>query len=203
MYRNDQSFYYTIGSFNQKFRTNPGICILNYNIRSFAKNSINLESLLDSLDTKPSVIVLTETFLNSSNATLFKMSHYRHVSSYNPDERNGGVSIFVSTDIEFKSVDVLSSFTRNMEMCSVELQLFAGPVVIVAVYRLHGGNIVEFDGELEEALQSSCIASKKVYVVGDFNIDLMKHEDSHTINFVSTMQSHSFVPLITLSLIHI
>ena len=71
-------------------------------------------------------------------------------------------------------------------------------IIVGIVYRPPNTNIDTFNKLIHEALSSINIKSNLVYVMGDFNIDLLKNDShSQTTDFVNTMYSHSLLPNIT------
>ena len=63
------------------------------------------------------------------------------------------------------------------------------------VYRPANSNITEFSNAMHPILDK--IASKPCYIMGDYNLDLLKHEIHHpTENFLDIMYANHLVPLI-------
>src|ERR1700733_7535395 len=66
------------------------------------------------------------------------------------------------------------------------------------IYRSPGGNLIEFNSEIEDLLSNSLKNAKDINLVGDYNIDLLKtneHRDTNT--FYNCMTSHLLIPTIT------
>ena len=71
-------------------------------------------------------------------------------------------------------------------------------ILIGVIYRPPNGNPEEFLDKFSESLSSLTRANKHCYLIGDFNLDLMKHEThSITAQFVEVIFSYGLVPLIT------
>ena len=65
---NNSSKYYSLEHFNKiKIDPSKNSLLLNLNIRSFNKNGTSYEALLQSMDLKPSYIVMTETWNTSDS----------------------------------------------------------------------------------------------------------------------------------------
>ena len=63
------------------------------------------------------------------------------------------------------------------------------------VYRPQNSNITEFSNAMHSILDK--IASRPCYIMGDYNLDLLKHEIHHpTENFLDIMYANYLVPLI-------
>ena len=73
------------------------LVVLNLNIRSLSKNFDLLLCLIDSLVDKPSVIALTETWLNDdSPVNGYQISGYHPLISKHRNTRGGGVAFFIN-----------------------------------------------------------------------------------------------------------
>ena len=72
--------------------------ILNYNIRSFHKNGLVFESLLNSLNHPFKCLVISETWNNDTNLQLCKINSYDGFHTFRPQNHvytvSGGISIF-------------------------------------------------------------------------------------------------------------
>ena len=70
-------------------------------------------------------------------------------------------------------------------------------IIIGVVYRPPNSNLENFYDVLRTMLVSICREKKLCYILGDYNLDLLKSEShSLTKDFVNLMFEHSFVPLI-------
>src|ERR1700733_9091994 len=66
------------------------------------------------------------------------------------------------------------------------------------IYRSPGGNLIEFNSEIEDLLSNSLKNAKDIILVGDYNIDLLKiNEHRDTNSFYNCMTSHLLIPTIT------
>ena len=70
-------------------------------------------------------------------------------------------------------------------------------MIIGVVYRSPGGDLSLFNALFTDILQTIQTENKLCYIMGDYNVNLMNYE-SHdlTANFVDTIYSYSYVPLI-------
>ena len=69
--------------------------LLNFNIRSFHSNCDNFHVFLESIPNLPDVFILTETFNNCNNVSLYNVQNYNASHTYRENSRGGGVSAFV------------------------------------------------------------------------------------------------------------
>ena len=71
-------------------------------------------------------------------------------------------------------------------------------IVVGIIYRLPNSNANEFLLNLADLINNPILANKDSFIMGDFNIDLLKHTNSHlSQEFLDTFLSASFLPLIS------
>ena len=91
------------------------------------------------------------------------------------------------------------SHPENVESLFIEIELTGSKNVIVGViYRPPGQDVKEFNDFTNVLLSKIVHNDKPVYIMGDFNINLL-NEDVHapTNDFINIMSSHSLYPSIT------
>ena len=97
--------YYLEDSFNDFMDTHvdfrDSFSLMHHNINRLNKNNINLSSYLDNINHKFTIIAITETWLNESNADLFNFPYYQHICHYRDNRAGGGVSLFVKDTCSF------------------------------------------------------------------------------------------------------
>ena len=70
-------------------------------------------------------------------------------------------------------------------------------IIIGNIYRPPNSNIQLFNDKMNEIMTKITNEQKDCYLMGDFNIDLLKYQQHNdTNNFLDTMFSHSFLPAI-------
>ena len=84
-----------------------------------------------------------------------------------------------------------------METCVVEVKCGKDAFIQFAVYRPYAGPIDDFSIQIGRLLQSSVLRGKSVILLGDINIDLLRTTCIGVLEFKNTMQSLSFLPVIT------
>ena len=79
----------------------------------------------------------------------------------------------------------------------IEIEFLHGKNIICGiVYRQHNSP-EEFQTYFDMTLEKLSSSNKPIYIMGDFNIDLLKSETSiYSHNFLLSMQSNSFLPVI-------
>ena len=145
------------------------ISILTVNVRSLRKNINNLEALVFSLESPPSVICLTETWLNEDDDKFcYLLKGYNCLSSIVRDSRGGGVMIQIHETI---------SLVKELSSCSPEsafVQLKAGNFCfqVLTCYNPPRTNKLEFL-DISDSFLESCSDDLGIVICGDFNINTL------------------------------
>ena len=83
-------------------------------------------------------------------------------------------------------------------LASRVMPLGASCLLIGVIYRPPNENYNLFEDRLSDILQLINRENKKCFLMGDFNVDLLKYNtNDNTNNFINQMYSLSFYPLIT------
>ena len=205
----DESDYILDGDMFKFFNNCPDLSkhtldLLHVNVRSMCANFNSVTNLLSTTKCKPSILALSETWLDESSQDLFHLEGYNFFNKNRLNmKKGGGVGMFITDDFEVKVLNDMSVTNDIIECIFVEATCklkhnASNQVLIGCVYRPPGGDISEFVNALSTILTSN----KKVYKIsiltGDFNIDLIKYS-THlpTQDFMDTLASHSFIPTIT------
>lgn len=152
-------------------------------------NFDKLKILIESLTTKPSVIVCTETFIQD-NYNMYVLDGYD--SHYNESKlnRNDGVIVFYTKDIS-QTTNTIESGRINIINTQVPLRN-GKSLEISSVYRCHDIPKSKFILYLNKYLKEKK-NSKNHLVVGDFNIDLLQL-DNESQEFTSNFLDKCFIP---------
>ena len=170
--------------------------ILNFNIRSIPAN---LQSFLDvcfyEIPIKIDVLTLCESRLDDSIANLYKIPGYNMF--HQPRSRDGGGVCIYILETYLSHINHSFCFTESyLECVGVEVNHPQGNFLVISVYRPPKGNLRNFIVKIGQLLdQISTMNYKSIYLCGDWNLDLLKTENSPLINeFVTIMYSNSFFP---------
>ena len=111
----------------------------------------------------------------------------------------GGVGIYVSTNLNFKLRPDLNIDDENIaESLFVEIIRPKGNTIIGVIYRPPGQNVNLFLDAYNKILDKISLTNKTVYIMGDFNLDLMNYQcHAMTGEFLDAMFSRMLYPLIT------
>ena len=94
--------YVHCNSYDSKY--NQHFSILHINARSFIHNIDDVILLLDSIETKFSIIVITETWLQNHNADIYTINNYNAIHTTRSNTKGGGVSIYIKDNLHFNKI---------------------------------------------------------------------------------------------------
>ena len=166
---------------------NKQIWLLNYNIRSFHRNSDEFLGIIDKLEFKPDIYCLTETWFNQNSCEDIK--NYKSFHMYRNQKTGGGISLFLKSRFSGVMIDEFSYVSDVMEVCTIKANIFGNSVIIMGIYRPPSGSIGQFDFEIGNILAN--FTDERVFVTGDLNIDLL-NPDNQELNCINNFISSSF-----------
>ena len=201
-----QCEYYLEETFKKKVAefgvNNEVFSLLHLNIRSIPKNLCQFQQFMSNLNFNFTVLGFTETWLNENNATLYGLPGYDHYFLHRNGKRGGGISIFVNENISVTVRHDLSIMSSAIECLFIEISAkytnTRKDTVIGLLYRPPNQDVLVFSDKVKEILFTVEKEKKFIYLMGDFNINLLETENHSPSNeFLDVMYSHSLFPLIT------
>ena len=195
---NSLSRYYDLTTYNNlvSAHDSPQVTVLHINSRSLSKNIDNIQSLLKCLNSFPDIIAITETWLTNDNKHLHDLPGYHSYHLVRNTRAQGGVSIYVSENLNSEQHCDLTFINSDIELNSVKITTTFYSFLVCAIYRPNSKHIAvnEFTNILT-ALLNDTAKQNKIVLIGDFNINLLEHT-SHTPtnNFLANIQALSFTP---------
>ena len=150
---------------------------------------------METLEHRFSVIGLTETWLRPSNIDAYGIDGYNHVGITRSNQHGGGVSLFICNEMLLSELTEFTKVLEYIECLFLKINSKDISYVIGIVYRPPNSDIEQFTETLNDIL--SQITHVPCYIMGDYNLDLLKHEcHQPTEYFLNTMYSNSMLPLI-------
>ena len=175
------------------------LIIMQLNIRGLYSKLSRLRELLNDVTTgkKPDILLLCETWQNN-NSPLPVLDGYEFISKNRTHRLGGGVCIFVSKKLKFKTRSDLEIDCQTIEHCIVEVKLKKQNVLVCSRYRAPGQSPTEFLHEYDKLTESMNSTRLPVIVGMDHNLDLLKQRTHHpTKLFVDKLLDSNMVPSIT------
>ncbi|ESN97872.1 hypothetical protein HELRODRAFT_177514 [Helobdella robusta] len=189
---NNDSNYYTVEEFSknilelQKHIGCDFISILHLNARSLFHKLLNPEILLKQFDFIFKIIVISESWLNDETADLIKLNNYNFVYKNRRNRRGGGVGMFIKDDVKYVVNESNIFDDDNADTLCVEFELHQASlhnmIKIIAIYRPPSYKYESFLEKIESIL-NSLNPLDKIFIVGDFNINLMDKTSKDFQNF--------------------
>ena len=196
-----RSKYYSPHSFAQFIdskQLQSKISFLHTNIRSLKKNFEEFQQhVLSELNFRFTIIGVRETRICDRECSFNfvpELPGYCFESVPTPLSA-GGVSLFIDQNCKYRVLERVSN--SCYQTLWIELHLPNNTKSVCGVtYRQHN-NANEFLEYLSDFLERQCRQKLNTYLMGDFNIDLLKYETcGYTQTLLQTMQSFSMVPVV-------
>ena len=198
--------YHLEDSFNKKISNlkikDNCISMTHVNIHSANENLGKFEMYLSNLNHTFPIIGVSESWLKDHNVDTCNMHGYQSEHNFRPIKRGGGVSLFIKNNIEYTVRQDLNSQNSNMEALFIEIK--SGQIgndsdmLVGVIYRPPDTKVKDFNDQLNDTLSSIKGEKKKLYLLGDFNINLL-NSDKHvpTQEFLDVMYTYSLFPYIS------
>ena len=172
--------------------------IISMNIRSIPTN---FQSLVDLILMNPGIkcdiLGLTETRLSNDIVNLYQLPGYNLFTQCR-NRYGGGVAIYISDNYNSTMVNDFCFVEPYMECLAVQCVDKHRKHLFICVYRPPNGNVNNFFDRLNDVLSSAYnMKYFSINICGDFNLDLLKFDDSSVFHFINLMFSFSLFPLIT------
>ena len=172
------------------------------NIRSLGKNFESLEFFVAQLRTKPHIIMISETWLDSSPAQSFDLEGYWFEHSTQNEFRGKGAGVFVHKSLPYVRRYDLDSNLTEFQTVFIELNIQNQPLITGTIYRSPSYPPLPFIDNLESVLNVINRERKLCVIGGDLNIDILKHLTHLTAEpsslLLNTMAALGFLPCISL-----
>lgn len=162
--------YYDCQSFNQIYKKGEGqFSAIHLNVRSIKNKADTLEIFLQSLTTKFSVIILTETWLTKEDIPPHLFG-YKCETVCREEKRGGGIAIYLKDNLQCQIMDDFTRMDEHVESLFVKIS----NTIVAALYRPPSGNVLEFMYFIEKVFCT--FGSKQFIILGDVNIDTISDE---------------------------
>ena len=189
------------------------INILKTKINTFKCMSLNIQSLYAKFDQLQiylqtlaqsncsfDAICIQETWLNKRISTsLIQIEGYTLISQWPSCSTHSGLAIYLKNGIQYKINNITASESNIWEGQFLEIYIDKKKLTLGNIYRPPKNtteNYKTFSLEFQNCLK---MLHGEVLIAGDFNIDLLKLNDIHTIHeYLESIISSGYIPKITL-----
>lgn len=191
--------YYDLSDFS--FQKDNKFSLFHTNIGSLEKHKEELETTLNMLNFKFDIIGLTETKIIKNCKPKFNINLEGYKTYFMPTEADkGGTLIYISETINAKRRLDLESLLYKPEKLESTFIEIINPnhknLLIGCIYRHPSMDLAEFNSEfLKPFLHKFEKEKKRKYILGDFNVDLLKIDNNeNSASYFDTLTSHLFIP---------
>jgi hypothetical protein len=145
-----------------------------------------------------SVIGFAETNTSPSLSHLYQITDYTsyYQDTYPEKHKGTGVALYLHHMFNAVVIDSLSDTTENLESLFIKITNTERPITVGVIYRPPNGSYDGFLTELE-LIKESLPAQHTVYIMGDFNVDLL-NENPAVSKFENVVLTSSLTPLISI-----
>ena len=205
----EQSNYYDDTTFGHTFQSSMGISMVSLNCQCLNTKKVDaLKLFLSSMnsDTSPiSCIVVQETWCDSLvDMSFFSLPNYNMVSKPTRISAHGGLIIYIHDSFQYKQIDIIDDSPYFENICIEVWNKYAhfDKFLICDIYKPPSGtteHLVDFTNKFTQWAAAINEKSKKSYLCGDFNINLLQIQTNQHFNqFYDSLTSIGFIPKITL-----
>ena len=217
------SLYYTETDFvdfinSHHISNESNLTIVSLNIANLLSKLHSFKVFLNNISTaknKPDIIVVVETHLSNANDSGLS-SHelgniipgYKLYHKAREAKKGGGVGVFVSNSLnsEAEILELVKFQDEQFENIVVKIpnaiqnsqNKSKKDLIIAAIYRKpNNSNLNVFNREIGKLVSLLDKKKNEVIVVGDMNLDLLKHNcHAATADYLDAMSQHKFLPRI-------
>ena len=194
---NINSRYYSCHEF-QSIRNSNSFNIFHSNLNGLESKFDSLHNFINNTKMDLDIINISETSQteNSNFDTNITLEGYKPPFTTGSLLSKGGVAIYVKNNLNVLERDDLNIMHNSFESVWIEIDVNKSKNVICGCFYRHPStDIVEFNNYISKCLSKINKEKKECYLSGDFNIDLLKYENSNKHrDFLNTMTSSGFLP---------
>ena len=169
------------------------------NTRSLSKNFDQLKNVLSAVETKFDVMGITETKQQVEKGFITNVDLDGYCVYTQPSNSNaGGVGLYVNNKLDHLERNDLGKLDDDFESIWTEIKNKKGKNFLYGcLYRHPNADTAKFMEYIESTLTKIDKNKYAVFLMGDFNIGLLKYEShNYTNDFINSLVSHSFLPYI-------
>ena len=198
-----QSKYYDIDELQTMKIPNKdkSLALFHINACSLNKNFNELEHLLSCTNKNFDVIAISETRITKNISLTNNLTMNNFSFEFTPTESSaGGTLLYVANHLSYKPRLDLNIYKSNeLESTFIEiLNPKKSNIIIGCIYKHPSMDLNDFNTNyLNNLLDKVSKEQKSVFLLGDFNVNLLNYNDHNPTNeFLDSLASNSFVPYI-------
>lgn len=150
----------------------------------------NLQSYIEAINLSLDIIVITETWLQTSDISPFNpyiLNGFDFISQCR-NGRGGGIVVYVNKKLDYEVIEIKSFPPTNpIDKAKIRVKLQHESLDIVSYYRPpYTSNISAFTDDLEQEMSQA--GRKKMFIVGDINVNALTDQ-----SFIEMINNYSFI----------
>ena len=194
------SNYYDIDQLQtlKEFTVKSSLSLFHLNTSSLSKNIDDFEHLIQSTKTDFDIIAVSESRITKNKLPPIDINIPNYSYEFCPTKANaGGTLIYIRDHLSYKTRNDLKIY-KSFELESTFIEISNTKktnIIIGCIYKHPSMNINEFNDYLNELLDKLSKENKTIFLLGDFNINLLNY-DIHppTNEFLDSLSSRYFLP---------
>ena len=180
---------------------NKSLSLFRINACSLNKNFDDPQLLLSCPKKNFDIIAISETGITKQESLLNNLNLNNYFFEFTPTGTSaGGTLLYIANHLSYKCRNDLNIYKKNeLESTFIEIvNRKKSNILVGVIYRHPSMDLADFDcNYLNKLLQNICKEQKSVFLLGDFNVNLLNYnEHNQTNEFLDSLASNSIIPLI-------
>ena len=194
---NINSRYYPAYEFQSLHPVNS-FNLFHTNLNGLENKFEQLHNFVNTTKMNIDIIGISETTQSENNIfkTNVSIDGYHQPFTLGSKSSRGGVAIYARDNLNIWQRDDLNTVNNYFESVWVEIEIEKSKNIICGcMYRHPNSGIEEFTTYISKCLTKITKEKKECYLLGDFNVDLLKYEsNSKNRDFLNALTSYGFLP---------
>ena len=169
--------YFDIDGMNSLVDNIRDISLFHLNTRSLnnADKANSVINYISSFHNHFDIYGFTESWFNSiEDANLISIEGYMSENCIRENRRGGGASLFIHPKYNYVKREDLELNCNDCDSVFVELPFERGNIIVGVIYKPQTVDFTSFITALERTIAVVNNENKRCYIMGDFNLDLLK-----------------------------
>ena len=177
---------------------NKSLSLFHINACSLTKNFDDLQHLLSFTKKNFDIIAISETRIIKQVSLLNNLNLNNYSFEFTPTETSaGGTLLYIANNLSYKCRNDLNIYKKN-ELESTFIEIVNPNILVGVIYRHPSMDLADFNcNYLNKLLENISKEQKSIFLLGDFNVNLLNYNGHNQTNeFSDSLSSNSFIPLI-------
>ena len=179
---------------------NKSLSLFHLNACSLNKNFDDLQHLLSCTRKTLDITAISETRIIKNISSLNNLNLNNYSFEFTPTETSAsGTLLYIANDRSYKCCNDLNIYKKN-ELESTFIEIVnpkKSNIAAGVIYRHPSMDLTDFNcNYLNKLLENISKEQKSIFLLGDFSVNLLNYEHNQTNEFLDSLASNSFIPLI-------